>query len=322
MKINLKIFRSPSTWAFLLMGLGIVMIIGLLCIEPFSFKSWARDKAIDEDLAAKFGTLVSGILIPIFSVASGLLLYDTIILQRKLLEKQDYQLLIQQEKNNIDQFENTFFKLFDIYEKIKDQVEIRIDVNQYTKPAITEIFSKDDALRMIYDRIKTTLAHKKSMTDSQKKILDKERLDVIRFLYLANYLGTDSKDYVIEYLNKISKNNHNVNSSINYFFEIYGRMNSTHRIKTNESHLSNYFNILLLILETIQNEDSKINKQKYLNIIKHQLTQYECIILLIHSIVWRDKWIETSYVKALDLGNIVGERYLDSIFIEKKDIEK
>lgn len=275
-KIKKSIHSLPVILAFVL------AVIGFILLVYFSLHPVFNDKSFDlnPDLAAKFGTFISGVLGPLFSFASFLLIYKTISLQLNTSRK--------------DQFESRFFKLLEIHrDNVKNMEHFTSNGNSRQGVQLFTYF-KDIFFKLLG-----------IIKNFDSNILNNEEVAELSFLIFFFGLFKDKQNNVVihtfkfgkkeqttEYNNEISSILEKLSKSKVYDSNLYGH----------ESKLGHYFRHLYQTVDYVDKQTFLSDEEKYefVKMIRAQLSQYELIIFFFNTFTtfanpWKEKKLIVKY---------------------------
>lgn len=277
--------------AFFLSTVGVVIIIYFSVEDHFNDGSFK----IDTTLASAYGNFIGGLVGPIFSFAGILLIYHTIVEQRKLFQ--------------IQQFEVKFFELLRIH---RDNIANMKHVSPASKTA-----KSFDGIR-VFIKMKTQLIKLQNhFKESNINLKDSKSLVFIFFYYgvskneikeissILNIFISDSKfvDVLLEFVRSF-KTKYNV--KLLYFGGHKSRL---------DPYIKNLEEMIYCIVSN--NQLSSSQKQNYFNIIRAQITYHELYILKLYcdslSIVYNEylkeklsdrKAVFVEFVNKMETSNI------------------
>lgn len=134
----------------------ILIVIGILIIAAFFIIAWLKGVSFlgvyDPNVTGSIGDFIGGIVGSLWALAGVLFFYvalryqkDEFQLQREELEKTRYILNTQLSTLKKEQFENSFFKIFELFLNVKDDKELIILENAIlNKSGIVKLKNIDD----------------------------------------------------------------------------------------------------------------------------------------------------------------------------------
>lgn len=274
---------TATIWiAFLLSGVGITLIIVFALNKSFNDGSGI----IDPSLASNFGDFIGGLVGPILSFAGFLLIYETISVQRKSFQ--------------IQQFEAKFFDLLRFHRDNVQQMTHRVPWSKEEKYYNgTRVFIEMKLQFVKLFKIVKDKVDKSKLVDDQ----DKEKTSII-ISYLILYFGI-SKSAREDLLNSLSaydstlieeiiKEVYQIKTSYNPGVVYYGG----HQVR-----LGHYFRHMFLTVKFVDNTKFLSPKEKYnyVKILRTQLSQFELGIFLINSLSIGKKWEGKGFISKYKL---------------------
>ncbi|MCT7566902.1 putative phage abortive infection protein [Aliarcobacter butzleri] len=189
MKINLKELKS-NIFQLIIIALMCLIVVG--CVA-FLISTGKTFKITD---LGSLGDFFGGILNPIFSFLAFLALLTTIVLQAselkatrkelkksaKAQKKQSKSLKLQNKATKLQMFENTFFKLFDLFNLTKNTLHVKIQL--VTRSSFSDIIVNDITYSISSENIGYW---EKYNGNSSKDRAIKLFLEIYRFFYYKEY---------------------------------------------------------------------------------------------------------------------------------------
>lgn len=115
--------KNDSNWlkriAFLLVGVGTVIIVLFFCMTPFN--DWSGER--DATLFGLYGDFIGGFVGALFSLAGFFLLYLTLRAQQESINNQEKELKAQKKSSEQESFESTFFNLLNVQQNITNDLK-------------------------------------------------------------------------------------------------------------------------------------------------------------------------------------------------------
>lgn len=274
--------------SFLLVTSIFLSMVGVGLIIYFGFNNSFNDGSgiVDSELASRFGSFISGIVGSIFTLVGFLLLYQTILEQRKQF--------------NIQQFES---KLFELIKYHRDNVSEIL----YTPSSYKE--EKDISGRNVFIELKKQLLDLflvvKSEMNLDPRLYSTEKkteleAKIMNITYIIFFFGVGNRN--IETTREQLKKTEIITSQ-----EIERIIDKVRKLKTNynnkivfygghQSKLGFYFRHIYRTIKFIEEYDCLNDDQKksYAKIYRAQLTTYEQALFFFNSMSnlgkpWRDK---------------------------------
>lgn len=287
--------------AFTLFIIGFILVVLFATISPFN--DWSFNS--DAGLFANYGTFIGGIVGPVLTFASILLLYKTLMSQQDAIERQEKAFQLQQSHIEKESFENTFFNL------LRTQQELTLNIKSYFKyldKSFAEInytvngkeffvYSKKE-LEYIWESLnKTTYIGTHERDEATLYYLDEE----IRKYYDPNSPEKEP-DYIAEQSEKEIRHNqllklknklYNITEQQWVDIKDLGveeKIEKIYGIFFQKYHyaIGHYFRHLYHIIKFVKDYkpkdgiDKDINK-KYINFIQAQMSSFEMMLLFYNS---------------------------------------
>ena len=295
------ISRISISIAFTLFFIGFILVILFAVIPPFN--DWSFEP--DAGLFANYGTFIGGMVGPILTFASVLLLYKTLISQQDAIERQEQAFLLQQSNIEKESFENTFFNL------LRTQQELTQNIKAYFKyldKKFSEVnytingkeffdFSKKE-LEYIWESLNKT-------TYLGTHINDEETLHYLEE-EIMSYYDPSSPDYEPDYLAEQHEKEIRYRELLKFKNKFYNiteqqwtaikdlsieeKIEKTYGIFFQKYHyaIGHYFRHLYHIIKFVKDYkpkhgiDNDIN-MKYVNFIQAQMSSFEMMLLFYNS---------------------------------------
>lgn len=320
---------------------GFIIVVLFTLISPFN--DWSFNS--NSDLFAKYGTFVGGVVGPILSFASILLLYKTLISQQQSIEKQDIAFQLQQSNIEKVSFENTFFNL------LKTQQELTLNIKSYFNYLELD-FSKGVYTiegKEFFANSKNELAFIWSSLNSHSYMGmnqdDEESIYLLNEQILKCYDPSNPEkepDHIAEEIEKKIRNN----ELIRYKNRIYNitekqwteisvlgvedKIEKTYSIFFQKYHyaIGHYFRHLYHIIKFVKDFkpkygiDKNINK-KYIDFIQAQMSSFEMMLLFYNSISFsklQTLLIEFNFLENLAEEDLIVTTHncIDGIVLKKR----
>lgn len=256
--------------AFILSILG----IGLMIFFAFDKGFNDRSGVLDSSLASEYGSLIGGVVGSIFTLAGMLLLYETIVAQRKSFE--------------IQQFEARLFELIRMHRDNVAQMTHRIpnEADKYSNGASVFVQIKSQ-FSELYRIIKPKVDKDKTIADDDK---EREAINISYFILffgvsrearedLENALSGFDKKMIREIIEKISARKTEYDSNTVYF--------GGHQVRLGHYYRHLYLTVKYVDKTKFLNEDEKYD---YVKILRAQLTNHEQALFFINSLSIGKKW--------------------------------
>ncbi len=267
----------------------ILVILGFVCLIIFivypSFNDWSF--VINPSLAGNLGSLSSGVVGSLFSLAGVILLYETIIRQQNIFQ--------------IQQFESKFFELLRYQRENRDKLP---SYSSATTPILSNYF--DAAVEDLEHLLKEDFA---------ESVSQEEKIKIIT-VYIFCFYGVDKKDNTTTQLKKYGLNDAQIDTAFKNLAHLSGGGGSYY--KKHYKFIDHYLRHLSQLIKFIDDCSFIDKKQKYeyIKLLRAQLTQSELKFIFYNEITrnynntsWENKykWI-TKYSlfknlpKVLDSG--------------------
>ncbi|NTW33639.1 MAG: hypothetical protein HGB12_13640 [Bacteroidetes bacterium] len=288
-------------------GFGLAFI-GVLLIIIFSFSKAFNDGSgiLNPDLANNFGGLIGGIVGPLFSLAGFLLLYETIVAQRRSFDNQ-------QQAFEIQQFETKFFELIKFHRDNVSQMVLRVpwdEQNYYDKARVfIEMKSQFSKIHKIT----------KDIINNSNKIEDvnKEKASV-NIAYLILFFGVSKSTRPdLEY--SLLKNGYDKMLTDSIILELY-KKKAKYNPKTvyyggHQVRLGHYFRHLFQTVKFVDKVRFINDKQKYeyVKTLRAQLTQHELAIFFLNSLSIGQEWEKNKYITTYKLIKNLPKNFIADI---------
>jgi hypothetical protein len=298
-KTNRILFTST-----LISVIGISLMIYFACIKSFNDYSFQ----INPDLASQYGTFISGLVGPIFTLVGFLLIYETIKRQREDFDKQ--------------QFENRFFEMVRYYRENVATMEFKTPfskVNEMTTGRQVFVELKKQS-KVLIEEISKYISKKENQSDKEYQ----EFILKISFLIIYYGVGETTKQTLLDKLKIIIPN-----KAVNLIEELRKK-----KTKYNEkivfygghqSKLGFYFRHLYQTVKFVDNNNTLSEDEKiaYIEILVSQLTNYEQAILFFYSMSpFGKEWRDNKYILKYKMIKNLPHHFLGDInFNEFYDIE-
>ena len=261
----------------------ILCMAGVICIVYFAFNPSFNDgnKIINPELASNFGSFISGIIGPLFTLVGFLLLYQTILEQRKQF--------------NIQQFESKLFELIRYH---------RENVNE-----TTYISSSSKEKEVLRGR-EVFIELKKQCLDLYKILKEKVHIEssdnkntvsqIINITYLIFFLGVSART-IETTKEQLYKNSEIKKDEIDKLIEELREIKTRYNDKIvfyggHQSKLGYYFRHIYRTIKYIDECPYLDFQQKksYAKMYRAQLTTYEQALFFFNSMSslgkpWREK---------------------------------
>lgn len=255
-------FSFLSFWAILLSVLGVAL---MLC---FTFNKSFNDGSgvINPSLASNFGSLVGGIVGPIFSLAGIILLIETLRQQNKAFQ--------------IQQFEASFFELVRYHRENVNTMQMRVPSKQNESYNGYRCFIE---FKYQFEEIFERICKLYPIKDEDNKC-GKEKRIRIAYIILFFGVGKNASETIRDFLSEYDSNI--INSIIENLREKKAAYDdNTVYYGGNQSRLAHYFRHLFYVVSFVDGKRflSENEKYTYVKIIRSQLTQYELAIFFYNS---------------------------------------
>ena len=250
-----------TTWtAFILSALGFLLLIIFSCSKGFNDWKWA----INPELADQFGSLISGVVGSLFSLAGFFLLYETIIKQQELF--------------SIQQFESKYFELIRIHRENVQNIKYIIpdDENEEQIEGQSYFVQLNHEFDKLYAIVRN---YCRDEIQEETKLI---ALTTIILFYgvskktlptLKGALSNFSESLVNNLIHELRSIKTNYDKNIVYFGGHQNRLG--HYLR----HLSQ--TIKYIDKQTFLNHEAKY---EYVKLVRAQLNQYEIVNLFYNSI--------------------------------------
>lgn len=262
-----------TTWvAFLLVVSGLMLLIFFAFNKAFN--DWSGQ--INSEVADHFGSLISGVVGSLFSLAGFFLIYETIIKQQNIF--------------NIQQFENRFFELVRYHRENVQQLKYRLpyengEIIAEGAKYFAEIVDEFDCL---YLEVEENLKQK----FSQKQIIEITAL--CHFFgvtqnsktNLLNALSNYDHDLMMDLIDNLYKKKTKYDDAIVY----YGG---------HEHRLGHYFRHLAQVFKFVEGSTFTTDKEKYnyIKLYRAQLSSFEIKYFFYNSLcIFGEKWHSSGMV--------------------------
>jgi len=275
--------------------IGIILMIYYASISSFNDWHWK----INPELASQYGSFISGITGPIFTLVGFLLIYETIRRQRIDFDKQQFETkffeLVRYHRENVEQmtFKNSYSKTGNITTGRQVIVELKKQCHDIVEDIMLLIPKHNNQTDKEY--IENIL--KISILIFYYGVSKRTKDTVLRIL--DNYIPTD-KERII---NELRKKKTKYNDSIVF----YGG---------HQSKLGNYFRHLFHTVRFVD-ESTCLNdseKKSFIKILKAQLSNYEQALLFYNSMCpLGNKWREVGYILKYKMINNLPPNFLGSV---------
>lgn len=290
-----KLWATILSISFLLLGIGLTVYFAL----NKSFNDGSG--IINPELASSYGSLISGVVGPIFSIVGFLILYITIVNQ--------------QESFNIQQFESKYFELIKFH---------RENVNQITyKPSSykneTEIFGRNVFIELkkqlgdLFIIIKPII---ENVATIKRTKVDEISLNVTYLVFFFG-VGKNTKESLKSALIKQKLEPEIVDQIVNIIREEKTKYNpKIVYYGGHQSKLGFYFRHMYQTVKFVENQKflSDDKKKEYIKIFRAQLTTYEQAILFYDSMSALGKeWQTKGWITKYKLIKNIPEKFLGEI---------
>lgn len=277
-----------QTVAFILGGMGVVIIIVLAFIPPFN-----NHGSIDVELFSKYGAFIGGVVGPLFSLAGFLLLYKTLSIQKESFEQQNNAINLQKQSFEKERFETTLFNLINYK-------------NDFVSKNAKDLFlTYHKGLNNIW----TALSFEEycEFSFSIEEALYKENDWNFHVAEINDHdTSEEEKEYHKYALSKISKRNEieKYNQNFNIKKEDWDGFNNSNdyrKVLISALLLKNKFEetlecYFMLITEIIKHIDlNKHKSNEYIDILKTQISSLELSILFYYSFNSKDIYLYKRY---------------------------
>lgn len=231
--------------------------LGLIIMIYFTFDNHFNDGSyqLNTSLASAYGNFIGGIVGPIFSFAGILLIYQTILEQRKLFQ--------------LEQFESKFFKLIELHRENINNIKFRAPN------------TKDGSIRQGHLALVNMI---RQITNLKKELKDFEipnKSDII-FIFFYFGVGKDVRSDLVKLFNKMNVPEVDAKKLIDKVCEIKTDWSSNYvYYEGHKQTLEPYIKMLEENVYFINTHDFLSNDQKvkYLEFIKSLVTDQELKIL-------------------------------------------
>lgn len=302
-KIERRLYKVFITALFVIASIFIVEILSIVIGKSIGIEKDGKitDMGVDGvvGIIGPLGDFFGGILNPLLSFCTFMALLMTIILQQKELSltrkelnetqkaTRDSAEALKEQSNSIkiQNFENTFFKMLDLDNKIVDKFDGKKDIEGTINIRFKD---KDEIIRKgffcknsfsgIYNEIKNNL-NKYNRFDSYYIVENLENIS-------KGSLGTNrywiSKELVSCNLTQIEEIKNNIEEEKSKYPENQLAISNniyTECMKVLDNYLAHYLRNIYQILKLIDNNDFINDKKFYSNILRAQLNQDEQGIL-------------------------------------------
>jgi hypothetical protein len=327
-KIKKRLIKtfSNENIAITLIGLGFIVFIifGIIMFRYFGLVWFG--KKISLEATSTVGTFIGGVVAPIWTLASIVLLYSTLKLQNKTFKLQRKELALQREElvNTrevflLQKFENTFFNMLALHNELKSKIKI-------TEKGFPEIDEEGEVYLglNVFSFAKQEIKKYLDALISAKKNIN--NIGTIRNILLDNDTNYQYKSFLGKSYN-LTRNNidNNIQELLNDFDE-RDNIHFTHWIFSEYygKYLWHYFRNLYHILKFIKrNEDDQLKQsgskdsevkakyRYYVDLIQSQLNSDELFVLFFNGIY---------YPKMFDL--LEKYQFLENLDLEFADLQK
>lgn len=276
--LTMKGFKWTIFISFILAAIGIGLIIHFSLSAAFNDGSGQ----LNPSLANNYGGFIGGLVGPIFSLAGFLLLYETILVQQKSFE--------------IQQFETKFFELIRIHRDNVSQMVHRApgEENDYYDKAGVFIEMKAQFSKLL-KVVKAQIDNNDSINDK-----DKEKT-AINIAYLILFFGV-SKAAIPDLEHFLIKYGYEESLTKPIISEIYLKKtkydNQTVYYGGHQVRLGHYFRHLFQAVKFVDKAKflNCSQKYEYVKTLRAQLTQYELAIFFLNSLSIGQEWENNKYI--------------------------
>lgn len=279
-----------------------LIVTGFILIIVFSFNSSFNDGSgnLNPDLASKYGSLVGGLVGALFSLAGILLIFESLITQKRTFDKQ--------------QFESKYFELIRYHRENVSQIEVTMKNND--KP-----LSGYKALVHFKNNIEHILTSVKEYTQKEQFCDEDILKHQIKIAYVFFFYGFEenSLDSSIKMLSNTYKPDYN---NLSYWKQIFDYSKddiiNSDKYNTNghQELLGHYFRHLYNSFMFIKNTPTlnNIEKYEYGKILRSQLSTYEQAILFYNALSpFGQPWISNNLITEFQLIKNIPPHFLTDI---------
>lgn len=311
---NKKIIDFIKDW-WIIVVIVFFAILVIIKVKDFYFEQ--QDLCLisqEVESLGQMGDFFGGTLNPILAFLSFCLLLITIKLQSKELKNSTEELaksskaLTEQSKSlQLQNFENTFFNLLNLYNVIK------IDLSKIKKIESLEYKdSKNKSFTFNINKYKNQL---------EKMDNGIEKISKTLFFFQKEFNTYPEEYFNIETIPKEIKEKYKVNQLANPN-KIYIAFNNKY-----SKHIDHYINTIYQILSFIDQKKDINDKQFYSNILRSQLSKSELLIIFYHSISSRGKdilplVIKYEFFEFFPYNKVICEHTIKQYIEETKKINK
>lgn len=232
-----------------------------------------NNNPLDLNIIGQYGSLSAGFIGSIFSLAGFLLLFETLIQQQKLFNKQ--------------QFENKFFELLKLHSENLIQIKKRLPIKGDKYEEGRRVFIE---LRKEFGEILQIVVNLNSSLNSQLS-----EKDIINIAYLTLHYGVSETVFGTgQNHTSILKNRLNYFSYDSNFCDMLldkcrkcmDAENKYVKFNGNQSRLSHYFRHLFQTVKYVDNSKILTSEEKYFYVktLRAQLSIHEQLILFYNSL--------------------------------------
>lgn len=315
----LKKYTIQISILFMIIGLCIIIIS--IIIHPFNDWSFV----VDPELSGQFGSFIGGIVGPLFSLVAALLLYNTLVTQRKTLKQQ-------KKSSKIERFESTFFNLSSTQQEIRNT--IKTYVFTLNEDMSIKRYNADGREFFAYSKVELSYLWKSINSDSYLGVYNSQtadsfnnNLEELNNPYSVNYTIPDDFEYKKSQLITIEKlkyANHFYDVSKEIWSEaqdkdIVDRIKLTYGLFFQKYHyaIGHYYRHLYHIIDFTkqfgQSYDSSSQiALKYIDFIQAQMSSYEMMLLFYNAISFPKLLallIEFNFLENLAIEDLISEEH-------------
>ncbi|MCW3128442.1 MAG: hypothetical protein JWO03_4100 [Bacteroidetes bacterium] len=287
-------------WSWRVITAFSLSAVGFVLITFFGLtSSFHNAKGVfDPLLASEFGSFIGGLVGPMFYLAGFFLLYETIIVQNKSFEKQ--------------QFETKFFELLRFHRQNVTEMEYRLPYEEHKYINGPLVFREiKSQFTKLYKIVSPFIEASPAIPADRKKI---ETIDIT---YLLLFFGVSQSTLPI--LEHILEKRYDRQLTTDIILEVRKERTAYNPDSMyfggHQLRLAHYYRHLFQIVNYVDSTDfiTDIQKYDYVKILRAQLSQHEVAIFFLNSLSIGQPWEKNGYITKYKFIKNLPPNFVDNV---------